>query len=72
MTGNHNLSCWPQGPGDVQVMDGRHFSANHLLSRANDMLQSALVLGSGSSLLGGDEGGENGLSDGGLEILCYY
>lgn len=42
-------------------MDGGHFSANHLLSRANDMLQSALVRASGSSLSGSDKGGGNGL-----------
>lgn len=61
MRGNHNLS-WPWGPvyrSCVQVLDGRQFSANQLLSRANDTLPPAL--GSGSSVTGDDEGGGNGL-----------
>ena len=43
-------------------------SANHLLCRPNNTLQSALVLGSGSSVPDGDGGGENGLNDGGVEV----
>ncbi len=37
---------------------------------ANDMLQSALVLGSGSgsSVPDGDGGGEEGLNDGGVKV----
>jgi len=52
------------GPG------GNHqdLYANHLLSRANDMLQSALVFGSGSSVPDGDGGGEDGLDDGSVEL----
>ncbi|XP_053534493.1 E3 ubiquitin-protein ligase UBR2-like, partial [Ictalurus punctatus] len=46
---SHNRDCPLQGP--VQVMKGWQIAANHLLSRANDMLQSVLVLGSGSSVL---------------------
>ena len=40
----------------------------HLLSSADDTLQSALVLGSGSSVPDGDGGGEDGLNDGCVEV----
>ena len=46
----YNLPCLPQGPGGIQVLEGWQIAANHLLSRANDTLQSALVLGGGSSV----------------------
>ncbi len=36
--------------GGVQVLEGWKFGASHLLSRANDMLQPALVLSSDSSV----------------------
>ena len=65
---SHNLSCTPQGPGGVQVLERRQIAANHLLCRPNDTLQSALVLGGGSSVLDGDGGGEDGLNDGGVEL----
>ena len=65
---SHNFSCTPQGPGGVQVLDRRQIAANHLLCRPNDTLQSALVLGGGSSVPDGDEGGEDGLNDGGVEV----
>jgi len=65
---DHNFTRLRQGPGGVQVLEGWQISANHLLSRANGMLQSALVLGSGSSVSDGDGGGENGLNDDGVEV----
>ena len=34
----------------VQVLEGRHIAANHLLRSMDDTLQPALVLGSGSSI----------------------
>ena len=40
----------------------------HLLSRAYDTLQSALVLSSGSSVADGDGGGEDGLDVGSVEV----
>ena len=49
----HNLPQLPQGP------------RYHLLSSADDTLQSALVLDSGSSISDSDGGGEDGLNDGG-------
>jgi len=61
---DHNLTCWPQGPGGMQVPERWQITANHLLSRANDTLQFSLVLGSGSSVPDGDGGGEDGLNDG--------
>ena len=42
--------------------NGWNIAANHLLSRAHDKLQSALVLSSGSSVPDGDGGGEDGLT----------
>jgi len=60
--------CSPQGPGGVQVLERWQIAADHLLSRANYTLQSALVLGSGSSLPDGDGGGGDGLNDGGVEV----
>lgn len=56
----HNLSCTPQGPEGVEVLAGWQIAANHL-SRENDMLQSALVFGSGSSVPDGDGGGKDEL-----------
>ena len=41
-------------------------AANHLLSRTDDTLESAFVIGSGSSVPDGDEGGEDGLDDAGV------
>lgn len=57
----HNLSRSPQSPGGMQVLEGRQIAADHLLCRANDRLQSALVVGSGGSVPDGDGGGEDGL-----------
>jgi len=65
---DHNLTCSPQGLEGVQVLERWQIAANHLLSKANDMLQSALVLGSGSSIPDGDGGGEDGLNDDGVEV----
>lgn len=48
-----------QGPRGAKVLEGRQIAANYLLSRANDFLQSALILGNGRSIPDGDEGGEN-------------
>ena len=64
----HNPTCTPQSPGAVQVLKGRKAAANHLLSRAYDTLQSALVLSSGSSVADGDGGGEDGLDVGSVEV----
>lgn len=50
------------GPGVRQV------GASRLLCRVNDMLQSVLVLGRGSSRTYGDGGGEDGLSDGCVKV----
>ena len=64
----HNLPCSPQGPRGVQVLEGRQIAADHLLSCADDTLQSALVLGSGKIVPDGDRGGEDGLNDGCVEV----
>ncbi len=68
----HNLSCMPQGPGGIQVLERWQIAANHLLCRANDTLQSALVFGSGSSIPDGDGGGDDGLNDGGVEVHLFW
>jgi len=65
---DHELTCSPQGPGGMQVLERWQIAAYHLLSRANETLQYALVLGSGSSVTDGDGGGEDGLHDGGEEV----
>ncbi len=52
----------------VQVLEGWQIAANHLLRRANDTLQCALLLDSGSSVADGDGGSEDGLNDGGVEV----
>lgn len=41
------------------------FAVDHPLSKVFDGLQSALVLGSGSSIADGDKAGEDGLNNGG-------
>ena len=64
----HNLPRSLQGPRGVQVLDGRQIAADHLLSSAEDTLQSVLVLGSGSSVPDGDGRGEDGLNDGCVEV----
>ena len=65
---SHNLSSTLQSPGGVKVLERRQIAANHLLCRPNDTLQSALVLGSGSSVPDGDRGCEDGLNDGCVEV----
>ena len=55
---SHNLPRSPQGPRGVRVFEGRQIASDNLLSSADDTLQSALVLGSGSSVPDGDGGGE--------------
>ena len=60
---SHNLPCLPQNPRGVQVLESRQIAADQLLSSADDTLQSALILGSGSSIPDGDGGGEDGLND---------
>ena len=50
----HDRSCSPECPGGVQILEGQQVAANRPLSRANDTLQSALTLGSGSSVPDGD------------------
>jgi len=56
----------------MQVLERLQIAANHLLNRANNTLQSALVLGSGSSVPDGDGRGEDGLNDGGVEVHHHY
>ena len=76
---DNNLTCRPQGPWGVQVPEGWQIAVDHLLSTANDMLQSALVPGSGSGAPDGDGGSDDGLDDGRLNffncrgkyILCW-
>ena len=63
----YNLSCPPQRPGGIQFLERRQIAANHLLSRTDITLQSALVLSSGCSLPDGDGTGEDGL-DGSVEV----
>ena len=62
-----NLSCTPPDPGGIQVLERRQIAVNHLLCVPDDALQSALVLGGGSSVPDGD-GGEDGLDDGSVEV----
>ena len=64
----HNLPRSPQGPRGVQVFGGRQIAADHLLSSADDTFQSALVLGSGSSISDGDGRGEDGLCRSALSL----
>ena len=64
----HNLPHSLQGPRGVQVLEGWQIAADHLLSSADDTLQSALVLGSGSSVPDCDGGGEDGLNKGCVEV----
>ena len=52
----------------MQVLEGMQIIADHLLSSADDTLQSALVHGSSSSLPDGDGGGVYGLNDGCVEV----
>ena len=66
--GGHNPTSTPHSPVAVQVLKGWKVAGNHLLSRAYDTLQSALVLSSGSSVADGDGGGEDGLDDGSVEV----
>src|SRR4029434_2086040 len=65
---SHNLPCMPQGPGCIQILERWQIAANHLLRRTDDMLQSAFVIGSGSSVPDGDGGGEDGFDDAGVEV----
>ena len=65
---SHNPTCTPQGPRAVQVLKGWKVAANHLLSRAYDTLQPALILSSGSGVPDSDGGGEDGLNDGRIEV----
>lgn len=53
-----------------EILEGWQFTANHLLCRENNTLQSALVRDSGSRIPDGDGGGDNGLCDDGVEM--YY
>lgn len=67
---SHSLPCMPQGPGGVQVLEEEEDYRQSLLNRPNDVLPSALVLGSGSSVTdGGGAGGEEDRhDDGGVEV----
>ncbi len=55
-----------EASGGVQVLETWQITANHLLSRVDDTLQSNL--GSGSSVPDGDGRGEDGLNNGGVEV----
>ena len=56
----------------MPILRGRQIAADHLLSSADDTLQSALVLGSGSSIPDGDGGGEDGLNDGCVDVHHHW
>ena len=64
----HNLSCTPPDPGGIQVLERWQIAAKHPLCGADDTLQSALVLGVGSSVQNGNGGDEDGLDDGSVEV----
>ena len=55
----------------MQVLEGRQTAAGHLLSSADDTLQPALVLGSGSSVPDDAGGGEDRLNDGCVEVYRH-
>lgn len=55
-------------PAYLRVLERQQIAANHHLHR----LQSAFVLGSRSSVADGDQGGEDRLSDGGVEVHHHY
>lgn len=63
-------ACLPQCPGGVKVLQGRQVASNHLFSSADNMLLSALVFGSCSSVADGDGGGEDedGLSNVSVDV----
>lgn len=65
MGGVGSLFCSPQVPGGVKVLGEWQIATNNLLSEANDMLKSAFVLGSGSSI----PDGKDGLDGGCVEVL---
>ena len=69
---SHSPTCKPQSPRAVQVLKEWKVAANHLLSGVYDMLQSALVLSSSSSIPDGDGGVENGLDDGRVEVHHHH
>lgn len=54
-----DLTCMLQGPRGVQVLEGWQIAANYLLSRAHDLLWSALIPGNGRRIPDGDEEGED-------------
>ncbi len=56
----------------MQVLERWLIAAVHLLSRANDTLQSALVPGSGFSVPDGDGGSEDRLDDGGVQVHHHH
>lgn len=64
----HKPFCPPHGPGLVQVLKRWKNVVDHTLSREDDVLQSAFVLGSGYSIPDGDGGGEDKLIDGGVKV----
>src|SRR4029434_2359881 len=68
----HNLTCPPQGPRGEQVLKRWKIAANHLLGGTDDTLQSAFVIGSGSSVPDRDGGGEDGLDDAGDRYRRVY
>lgn len=64
----NNFICPPQSAGDVQLLVRTQIVLNHVFTRTADMKQPAFVLGCGSSVPDGDEGGEDGFNDGGAEL----
>lgn len=57
------LTYMPSGHECIWVLEGWQITIHSLFDRANDMLQSALVFGIGSSTPDGDAGGEDRLDD---------
>lgn len=56
----YDPACTPHRLRSVQVRQGWQVASNHLLSGVDDILLSALVLGSGCCVPKGDGGCENG------------
>ena len=59
-------------PALSSVLEGQQIASDHLFSTVDNALQSAFVLDSGSSAPDGDGGGEDGFSDGGVEVHYHY
>lgn len=60
--------CLPQYPEGVHNLKGQQIAVDHAYTTVDDMLQSALVPDSYTGKPGVDEGGEDGSSDGIIEV----